>query len=268
MAFKREGDDVSQLRVLQKRRVSDLLANYIPEDEALLLRTGRYACTVCFHRPVFDTLDMLTVHRTGKKHIASLQTFYGRKCSRENELQKRQQQEFLQVEETGTPGPPCPAPLLTQTRAIAQSALLKAPPYSSCCRRNRCDGSRVGAQPGPGLRPGDGQAPPGSSSSQPQGEEGGVTVDTTPVVLLPGLSRQATDAQQDAASRPKGSGKGKAPPTPSQLDPVSPERRRELEYYLLLRSSGWIQDPSGKWVKDENVEFDSDEDEPPAPTPP
>lgn len=31
----------------------------------------RYACTVCFHRPVFDTLDMLTVHRTGKKHIAS-----------------------------------------------------------------------------------------------------------------------------------------------------------------------------------------------------
>ncbi|XP_006032769.1 sodium channel modifier 1 [Alligator sinensis] len=253
MAFKREGDDVSQLRVLQKRRVSDLLANYIPEDEALLLRTGRYACTVCFHRPVFDTLDMLTVHRAGKKHVASLQTFYGRK---------------RRAEETGTPGLPCPAPLLTQTRAIAQSALLKATPYSSCCRRNRCNGGSVGAQPGPGLRHSDRKALPGLSSSQSQGEEGGVTVDTTPVVLLPGHSHQATDAQQDAASRPKGSGKGKAPPTPTQLDPVSPERRRELEHYLLLRSSGWIQDPSGKWVKDENVEFDSDEDEPPAPTPP
>lgn len=28
-------------------------------------------------------------------------------------------------------------------------------------------------------------------------------------------------------------------------------------------SSGWIPDGSGKWVKDENVEFDSDEEEPP-----
>uniref|UniRef100_A0A8C3J0B3 Sodium channel modifier 1 n=1 Tax=Calidris pygmaea TaxID=425635 RepID=A0A8C3J0B3_9CHAR len=71
MSFKREGDDPDQLGVLQKRRVADLLANYIPEDEALLLRSGRYACTVCAHRPVFDTLDVLTVHRAGKKHTSS-----------------------------------------------------------------------------------------------------------------------------------------------------------------------------------------------------
>lgn len=32
---------------------------------------------------------------------------------------------------------------------------------------------------------------------------------------------------------------------------------------FLSCSSGWIQDGSGKWVKDENVEFDSDEEEPP-----
>ncbi|XP_050768408.1 sodium channel modifier 1 isoform X1 [Gymnogyps californianus] len=43
MSFKREGDDPGQLGVLQKRRVADLLANYIPEDEALLLRSGRPA---------------------------------------------------------------------------------------------------------------------------------------------------------------------------------------------------------------------------------
>lgn len=33
---------------------------------------------------------------------------------------------------------------------------------------------------------------------------------------------------------------------------------------LSVCSAGWIQDPSGKWVKDENAEFDSDEEEPPA----
>uniref|UniRef100_A0A8C5P5I4 Uncharacterized protein n=1 Tax=Jaculus jaculus TaxID=51337 RepID=A0A8C5P5I4_JACJA len=41
MSFKREGDDWSQLNVLKKRRVGDLLASYIPEDEALMLRDGR-----------------------------------------------------------------------------------------------------------------------------------------------------------------------------------------------------------------------------------
>ena len=39
---------------------------------------------------------------------------------------------------------------------------------------------------------------------------------------------------------------------------------------LFVFSDGWLQDRSGQWVKDENVEFDSDEDEPPplAPPPP
>lgn len=32
--------------------------------------------------------------------------------------------------------------------------------------------------------------------------------------------------------------------------------------FLFYHSDGWLQDHSGKWVKDENVEFDSDEEEP------
>ncbi|NXF14156.1 SCNM1 protein, partial [Smithornis capensis] len=55
-----------------------------------------------------------------------------------------------------------------------------------------------------------------------------------------------------------------SPSSSSSWDGLSPERRRLLRHHLHLRSSGWIQDPSGKWVKDGNAEFDSDEDEPPA----
>nr|KAF6414294.1 sodium channel modifier 1 [Molossus molossus] len=51
--------------------------------------------------------------------------------------------------------------------------------------------------------------------------------------------------------------------TVSTSAPMSPRRRRALDHYLTLRSSGWIPDGRGRWVKDENVEFDSDEDEPP-----
>uniref|UniRef100_A0A8I5ZYA6 Sodium channel modifier 1 n=1 Tax=Rattus norvegicus TaxID=10116 RepID=A0A8I5ZYA6_RAT len=159
MSFKREGDDWSQLNVLKKRRVGDLLASYIPEDEALMLRDGRFACAICPHRPVLDTLAMLTAHRAGKKHLSSLKLFYGKKQSGKGTEQNPRPQNELKTESKTE------APLLTQTRIITQNALHRAPHYNSCCRRKH--------------------------------------------------------------------------------------------------SSGWVPDGRGRWVKDENVEFDSDEEEPP-----
>ncbi|XP_075032328.1 sodium channel modifier 1 [Calonectris borealis] len=256
MSFKREGDDPGQLGVLQKRRVADLLANYIPEDEALLLRSGRYACTVCAHRPVFDTLDVLTVHRAGKKHTGSLQRFYGRKRSLQNAAQKRRHEEEVQAEEAGAQG--SPAPLLARTRRIARSALLKAAPYSSCCRRTGAEGSssRAGAM----------QTEPSAAPTPPEPSwKGGEAVDTSPAAMLPGHRGRRAGAPKAAPARTQRGGKGKASSSAlSQPETLSPERRRALERYLQLRSAGWIQDRSGKWVKDENAEFDSDEDEPPA----
>ncbi|KAM6112700.1 sodium channel modifier 1-like [Phoenicopterus ruber ruber] len=256
MSFKREGDDPGQLGVLQKRRVADLLANYIPEDEALLLRSGRYACTVCAHRPVFDTLDVLTVHRAGKKHTSSLQRFYGKKRSLQDVAQKRQHEEEVQAEEAGAQG--SPAPLLARTRRIARSALLKAAPYSSCCRRTGAEGSssRAGV-----TRTGPSAAPTSPEPSQKDGE----AVDASPAALLPGHRGGRADTLKAAPARTRRGGKGKASSSAlGRPEALSPERRQALERYLQLRSAGWIQDCSGKWVKDENAEFDSDEDEPPA----
>ncbi|KAH9383047.1 hypothetical protein HPB48_023769 [Haemaphysalis longicornis] len=56
---------------------------------------------------------------------------------------------------------------------------------------------------------------------------------------------------------------------PASIEPkkeLSEEEAREkakADYFLNLRMSGWKLDRDGKWVKDENVEFDSDEEEPP-----
>ncbi|XP_066842065.1 sodium channel modifier 1 isoform X1 [Anser cygnoides] len=254
MSFKRDGDEPGQLAALQKRRVAELLANYIPEDEALLLRSGRYACTVCAHRPVFDTLEVLAVHRAGRKHLGSLQRCYGSERWREDAAQEQRHEELVRVEVAGAQG--SPAPLLARTRRIAQSALLKAAPYSSCCRRTGAAGS--GAR---GVR-----TQLGPSTAQAPSQEDRAAVEATPAALLPGhRSRQAGALK--AASTHAGQGrKGKAASSspPSQPEALSPARRQALERYLQLRSAGWIQDRSGKWVKDENAEFDSDEDEPPA----
>ncbi|NXC22440.1 SCNM1 protein, partial [Corythaeola cristata] len=244
----------SPLHLSQKRRVADLLANYIPEDEALLLRSGRYACTVCAHRPVFDTLDVLTVHRAGKKHTSS-----------ERRGRRRRARRLVRTpppHPAGPPDPPLssvsspqgsPAPLLARTRRIARSALLKAAPYSSCCRRTGAEGS--GSQAGM-TRPG-----PSAAPAPPEPSQDGEAVDASTAALLPGHR----GAPKAAPARAQRGGKGKASSSAlSRPETLSPERRRALEQYLQLRSAGWIQDRSGKWVKDENAEFDSDEDEPPA----
>lgn len=49
-----------------------------------------------------------------------------------------------------------------------------------------------------------------------------------------------------------------------EIEHLTPERRREMEHHLKLKSAGWLQDASGQWLKDENVEFDSDEEYPSA----
>lgn len=41
------------------------------------------------------------------------------------------------------------------------------------------------------------------------------------------------------------------------------EETMEQQRYLELKKAGWILDLDGKWVKDKNVEFDSDEEDPP-----
>uniref|UniRef100_A0A8C4R3N7 Sodium channel modifier 1 n=1 Tax=Eptatretus burgeri TaxID=7764 RepID=A0A8C4R3N7_EPTBU len=131
MSFKRDGDDSNQLNALKKRRVSDLLAFNIPQEEALLLSNGRFACTVCSWRPVFDTMDVLAVHRAGKRHLASLCRFNERQQCLREEIQKRRQAAFLEE------GDSDPAPLLSQTRHRVHCALLQSIPYSSCCQRSR-----------------------------------------------------------------------------------------------------------------------------------
>lgn len=250
MSFKREGDDASQLNVLKKRRVAELLSHFIPEDEAALLKNGGYTCLVCSYRPVFDTVDMLTVHRAGKRHLEGLKWFYGKKRGFENEVAKRRHQAYVKAEEEGRQEVPGPAPLLVRTRRITHHALLKSAPYNSCHqKKSRFSGDRPTDDCGPTAR---------NHKPQPV-TEGTSGVDAASVTSLPGHSV----SQSDQNSR-KGKGKKKKsrPAGPAEPDPGAVERRRELEHYLKLKSSGWIQDRGGEWVKDENVEFDSDEETP------
>ncbi|XP_074540416.1 sodium channel modifier 1 [Halichoeres trimaculatus] len=245
MSFKREGDDRSQLNILKKRRVADLLSNFIPEDEAALMKHGRYTCLVCSYRPVFDTVDMLTVHRKGKRHLEGLKSFYGKKARLKNEITKRQHETYVQSEDKGQE-PSSSAPLLAQTRRLTHHALLKTAPYNSCHRKTSTKGAQTGTEQKRNVSALE-EEEQNCSKSKSSSEN----------------TTANEESSQDKESR-------SAPAAVQQEDqPMTAERRKELEHYLRLKSDGWLQDRSGRWVKDENVEFDSDEEEPPSlPSPP
>ncbi|XP_008322041.1 sodium channel modifier 1 [Cynoglossus semilaevis] len=254
MSFKREGDDKSQLNILKKRRVADLLSNFIPEDEAALLKNGRYTCLVCSYRPVFDTVDMLTVHRKGKRHLEGLKSHYGRKTQLKNEITKRKHENYIQAEDRKQE-PSSSAPLLEQTRKLTHHALLKTVPYNSCHQKTSTKSEKASSS----------NTSSNSCISYHKTPSEDVDKSAESKVLLstvPSTSTSLTKANKefDLSEDAKGS----QLVVPPEAKPMTAIRRRELEHYLKLKSDGWIQDRSGQWIKDENVEFDSDEEEPPA----
>ncbi|XP_069568082.1 sodium channel modifier 1 [Brachyistius frenatus] len=248
MSFKREGDDKSQLNILKKRRVADLLSHFIPEDEAALMKNGRYTCLVCSYRPVFDTVDTLSVHRGGKRHLEGLKYFYGKKARLRNEKTKRQHRSYVEAEDARRE-PSSSAPLLAQTRKITHHALLKTSPYNSCHRKTstKCE---------------NGPARTGSHQS------GSTCDETAPASRKSEVSRNlAASDSNDSEAADEESSKDTTAAT-EEADVMSAQRRRELEHHLKLKSDGWVRDRSGRWVKDDNAEFDSDDDEPASLAPP
>ncbi|NWZ00193.1 SCNM1 protein, partial [Loxia curvirostra] len=214
----------------QRRRVAELLASAIPEDEALLLRDGRVACSLCPQRPVCDTLQTLLLHRAGRKHLDRVWAWPG----------------WAWPEVGVSPQ----APLLARTRRLARSALLRAAPYSSCCRRaptGRGEGEEIPKAPRGRARARSGCVPCGTTCTC-AGELGSGNSGENPENTPPKIPTNIPEMPRGIPKAPLGPRRG-----PNTLS--------------LCPSRGWLQDPAGNWVKDGNAEFDSDEEEPP-PLPP
>lgn len=67
-------------------RVGSTADTRLPRDSlSSPLLLSSFACAICPHRPVLDTLAMLTAHRAGKKHLSSK---FGRRHRMENKALK------------------------------------------------------------------------------------------------------------------------------------------------------------------------------------
>jgi len=98
MSFKRvcDGSSSDLLRSLESQRIRDILGIQIPEGEAKLLSNGKLTCMICIQRPIFDTINVLSIHRKGKKHLSELSKYLERKEELESRKIKQEHKEYIQ----------------------------------------------------------------------------------------------------------------------------------------------------------------------------
>ncbi|CAH1738313.1 sodium channel modifier 1-like isoform X1 [Aphis gossypii] len=98
MSFKRvcDGSGSDLLKSLESQRIKELLGIQIPEGEAKLLSNGKLTCMICIQRPIFDTINVLSIHRRGKKHLNELSKYLERKEELELIKIKQQQKNCVQ----------------------------------------------------------------------------------------------------------------------------------------------------------------------------
>ncbi|XP_040901065.1 sodium channel modifier 1 isoform X3 [Toxotes jaculatrix] len=233
---------------------------------------------------------MLTVHRKGKRHLEGLKAFYCKKAQLKNEITKRQHETYVQAEDKRQE-PSSSAPLLAQTRKLTHHALLKTVPYNSCHRKTSTKSEKgpvsISSDPSGNAYS---KTPPEQhsacwksevSNSVPPGSSSGFITGKAChrksfFLLFSDLVLKKTQAQScfncgdvfcfvaNKELHQSKDMKGSQLTGAQQAEPMTAQRRRELEHYLKLKSDGWLQDRSGQWIKDESVEFDSDEEEPPS----
>ncbi|KDR20217.1 Sodium channel modifier 1 [Zootermopsis nevadensis] len=272
MSFKRDGDDLNLLRSLKHRRVCELLSSHIPDDEAMLLKNGRLTCMICTHRPIFDTLSMLAIHRKGKKHVSELSKYLLHKRELDTKKLKSEQRRYLctgLVESMGHRA--------LSGEAQGNKLLITQVAYSSCSKQ------RLGLQRKPILD---------IENISKETEIPGVATKNN---VFPSASAQVRqylkglwkkkplEKTVEKCRENYGEGWAKSlnnvvdislPDCPESIledtatssRPCSEEdvaRKKKADHELKLKMSGWIKNADGKWVQDPDVEFDSDEHEPP-----
>lgn len=240
---------------------------------------------VCKHCPVFDTVAVLSIHRQGKKHLANAKIRL-EKLREDAELrQKREHLKYMEMLEGYSNQEDAPLLKITQQkteRALQGSTEVK----KQCAEREKRPNNLPFFQ---SRKPLDLNLS-STKKGQAKGTESTGTLLNSEETKLNQHSKntQTADAKKTGLSETLSNSKNSDAtsqsttncPRSNQLaqtsatfssgssdlkKELSPKEKARREHFSRLRQAGWIMGLDGKWYKDENAEFDSDEDEPPLP---
>ncbi|XP_074567687.1 uncharacterized protein LOC141824324 [Curcuma longa] len=238
------GDSWAREAHHRKRRVDDLmLSSSSSSGDAASspsfkkLSSGKFVCLVCPHNPILDTALMLSMHNKGSRHIAAESKARGSELSKRDELNKRI---ALSADSTGlsnsggsrqqTKNVMFPnKPLIQKTmKAISESQCKKVDNSNAAHCSNITASSSVGDSNYPCTADGISVLPRNIPCESNVCDEQNLLTGTANKILA--------DWNSELCER----------------------REKELKF----TAAGWKRDCHGKWYKDENVEFDSDEEDP------
>lgn len=225
----------------RKRRVDDLLLSS-SSSAYKKLNNGKFACLVCRHNPVLDSPLILSMHMKSSRHIAEETKLKGKKLSIQEEVNKRIALSgdskdisnsifsFSKVKGSRLQN----KPLIEKTRQAileTQNERIHGHKIKNGCNLNIATASSTLNSHNCSLSDHLSQQTQQTSSVVHVNHSESITEKITLVDSIVILDWNA------------------------EL-----QKRREKE--LQFTAAGWKRDGHGKWYKDENVEFDSDEEDP------
>ncbi|KAK3123676.1 hypothetical protein QOZ80_8AG0634470 [Eleusine coracana subsp. coracana] len=236
------GDSWGRDAQQRKRRVDDLMlpasgsSSASRPDSFKRLPNGKLACLVCPHRPVLDSPLMLSMHNKGTRHIAAESRLREKELSRQHEINKRlafSSDTLLPNSSNPHTGVVKEKPLIEQTRrAILEAQLARSNNFSA--NTAPCDQKKMRNDSS-----GDSHVSPGISVKS-------LTAHTRSI--------ECNSSKREAVVGNQAKG--------NIVSEWQTDFQKRQEQELRFTASGWKWDCHGKWYRDENVEFDSDEDDP------
>ncbi|XP_010268708.1 PREDICTED: sodium channel modifier 1-like isoform X2 [Nelumbo nucifera] len=242
------GDSWAREAQHRKRRVDDLLLQGVKHNKFnhdgsdvsssyKKLSNGKFACLVCPNNPILDSPLMLSMHSKGARHIAAESRFKERELARQEEINKR-------IALSSDSLRACSAtssqqlkinnkPLIERTRKATSEMI-----YNQTLDQYATN-----------------------EDYNTKFSKGGTSFFAT---KFPTVPTQRVESSLTVKSESSNSNKSGCETESSSMMPIHQKlelcERREKE--LKFTAAGWKRDCHGKWFKDENVEFDSDEEDP------
>ena len=289
MAFKLSDDcNSSHNQLNRKRRVDTLLEEYIPDTEYLISRSGKYCCKVCPHWPVFDTTAMLKSHRESSKHLRNFEEWEkakinsalqqtGGPCGATGSSQ-RQRQDATSFSEDFEKQETAIAPLVEKARMLVGDGVSHQKDANVSCTCFRMEATHSDEKKRKRWTPffqtsyeHKNSCPKRLSMTKKVSEteqaEGKIKVNdgvkgTYHYNVNPSVNTKNSWLAKSSSGSDKKETNLESGKRACNKNSATYENQSLMKYYTKMKQSGWLMCSDGKWKRDDDCEFDSD-DEPP-----
>ena len=230
MSFKRVGNDKSLLFLQKKRRINELFGSEIPSDEVTLMNDGRFSCLVCDAKPILDTIEIIKIHRNSPKHKEKFKKFLKQKQEKLLLIENR----LHDAERSGQD-----TTFLEQKRCeLANKSVLSTKTHS---KKHQ-----------PKLK---------LQLTHCRSENGHEMTKKQLLVNAATVSQPSSQSRANCLDKVASTIHSPALEKLYKLSKLNESEKKQIQNdEISMKSRGWLKDKDGNWIKDPNVEFDSDDE--------